>query len=139
MHAVHTSQKGCQSPQHGHEPTEEYDLPAMSHEEVLAELDLALSDPSSRSITKQNTVAELLADPIADVVPKDSPRYGRHDHEPDAHTVGGSGIDARDDQGRLARKRDPHALQHYDAGDGEIAIGGNEISKLTRDVHLYQF
>ena len=35
MHAVHTSQKGCQSPQYGHEPTGIYEVLSNPHEVVM--------------------------------------------------------------------------------------------------------
>src|SRR5690349_18204356 len=137
MHAVHACQKRRQNSQHGHEPPEKHNLPTVLHEEVLAELDLAFSDANSRSVAKEYSIPELLADPVSNVVAKHSPRYRRRKHEPDAQVVGRSGIDPGGNQGRFTRKRHPHALQHYDACNGEIAVGAEEVSDLSRDVQLY--
>src|SRR5262249_54001356 len=93
------------------EAAPEDDFAAMTQEEVLTELDPSLGDAEATAVAQEKTVAELAAEPEADIVAEDRARRSGGDHGDDVQLVRAPGVKRRGSQRRLPRHRQAHALR----------------------------
>src|SRR5260221_3131507 len=131
IHLIDAGEQRGEGTEHGNEPPKEDDLAAMLVEQVHAELHLGLVEMEVAAITQQQLVAELAADPVANIVPEHGAgRRGRY-HQGDVEVMRSSRIDRRGQQHRLAGNRNADAFDADEQHDGPITVGRYELVELV--------
>src|SRR6185437_1235006 len=139
IHLVDAGEQRGEGTQHGDETSEKDDLAAVLEKQIHAELHLGLVEVDISAVAQHQLVAELAAEPEADVVAEDGTGRRRGDDQGDVEVVRRSGIDGGGEQHRLARKWDADALDADKEHDRPITIGGYQLVEfMTGEMHEAQ-
>src|SRR5258708_15479453 len=129
-HPVGSSQERCPDAQYRDKASEEDDLAAVLHEEVLPQFQFALAKVKSRPIPTQEAISPFAPDPEAQVIPQDRAAGSSDDHQRKRELVSRSSIDGGKEQHGLAREWNTSALDTNKGQHCPIAIRGQQECQL---------